>query len=100
MTKLLALTLWALAFIAILFLLATYVWVDVIPLWQFGGAALLGVIYPLGTWAIARRYPQTERLAWGLLLIMMVWLVALAVLCRLLIPPMPRLKLEDLMPPP
>jgi hypothetical protein len=100
MTKLLALTLCALTFIAILFLLATHVWAGMIPVWHFVGAALLGVIYPLGTWAIARRYPQTEGLAWGLLLIMMVWLIILAVLCQLLIPPMPRLELEDLMPPP
>ena len=100
MIKVFALTLWLLAFIAILFLLSTHVWAGMVPLWQFVGAALLGVIYPLGTWAIVRRYPQTEGLAWGLLLIMMVWLIVLAVLCRLLIPPMPRFELEDPMPPP
>jgi hypothetical protein len=70
------------------------------PLWHFVGASLLGVIYPLGTWAVARRYPQTDRFAWGLLFIMMVWLIVLAGLCQLLIPPMPRLELEDLTPPP
>ena len=100
MTKLLALALWATAFIAILFLLATHVWAGMVPLWHFIGAALLGVICPLGTWAVARRYPQTEGLAWGLFFIMMVWLIMLAGLCRLLIPPMPRLELEDLIPPP
>ncbi len=100
MIKVFALTLWALTFIAVLFLLATHVWAGMIPLWQFVGATLLGVIYPLGTWTIAKRYPETDRFAWGLLFIMMVWLIVLAVLCRLLIPPMPRLQLEDLMPPP
>jgi hypothetical protein len=28
------------------------------------GATLLGVIGPLGTWDIAKRYPETDWLAW------------------------------------
>jgi len=83
--------LWLLALTVALFVLA-------IEVWQ--GAPILGMIGPLGTWAIARRYPQTEGFAWGLLFVMMVWLIVLVVLCRLLILPMPRLELEDLMPPP
>ena len=30
-------------------------------MWRFVGAVLLGVI---GTWAIAKRYPETDWLAW------------------------------------
>jgi hypothetical protein len=49
MTKLLALTLWALAFTAALFVLAPAVWRDVpLSLLYFSGVALLGVIGPLG----------------------------------------------------
>jgi hypothetical protein len=32
--------------------------------WQFMGATLLGVIYPLGTWAIVKCYPETDWFAW------------------------------------
>lgn len=99
MLNLLALSLWLLTFTAALFVLATEVWQGA-PLWYFVDAVLLGVSEPLGTWAIARRYPKTDQFTWGLLFIMLVWLIVLAGLCRLLIPPMPRLELEDLMPPP
>jgi hypothetical protein len=64
MTRLFALTLWTLAFIAALFTLATDVWAGMVPIWQFVGATLLGVIYPLGTWAIVKHYPETDWFAW------------------------------------
>ena len=89
MTKLFALTLWFLAFTVVLFELITDVWRGVIPPWQFVGVVALGVVGPLGMWAIARLYPKTDRFVWWLLLII-AWLVALAALCRLLIPPLPR----------
>jgi hypothetical protein len=52
---------------------------------HFGGAVALGVIGPLGTWAISKRYPKTDWLAWLLLWITtgiiatfaLLWLVAL-----------------------
>jgi hypothetical protein len=88
MAKLFALTLWFLAFTVVLFELITDVWRGVIPPWQFVGVIALGVVGPLGMWAIARRSPKTGRFVWWLLLII-AWLVALAALCRLLIPPMP-----------
>jgi len=31
---------------------------------HFVGAVALGLIGPLGTWAIAKRYPETDRAAW------------------------------------
>lgn len=79
--KLLVLTLWLLSFIVALFVLATEVWQGG-PLWHFVGAVLLGV---LGTWAISKRYPETDWLAWALLGITagiiaaraLLWLVAL-----------------------
>jgi hypothetical protein len=48
-----------------LFTLAVAVWQGVpLSLLYFVGASLLGVIYPLGTWAIAKRYPEANWLAW------------------------------------
>lgn len=63
MTKLLVLTLWPLAFTLALLVLATNVWQGG-PLWPFVGAVALGVMGPLGTWAIAKRYPNSSRAAW------------------------------------
>jgi hypothetical protein len=83
--KLLALTLWLLAFTLVLFVLATDVWQGA-PILHFVGAVILGMIGPTGTWAIARGYPETDRFAWWSLLIM-AWFIALLVLCRLLILP-------------
>jgi hypothetical protein len=34
---------------------------------HFVGAVALGLVGPLGTWAIAKRYPETDWLAWVLL---------------------------------
>ena len=68
MIKLLALTLWCPTFTGALFVLATEVWQDVpFGMWRLVGAALLGVIGPLGTWGIARHYPETDWLAWRLI---------------------------------
>ena len=51
-----------------LFTLAVAVWQGApLSLLYFVGATPLGVIYPLGTWAIAKRYPKTDWLAWLLL---------------------------------
>ena len=63
MTKLLALTLWATAFTLALFVLAVDIWQGA-PLWYFVGAVGLGLVGPLGTWAIVKRYPQTDCAAW------------------------------------
>jgi hypothetical protein len=84
-SKLLALSFWLLAYTAFLFTLATDIWAGIIPLWQFVGAIALGVIGPSGTWAIAKRYPETSWLAWLLLWMMagvvatiaLLWFVAL-----------------------
>jgi hypothetical protein len=66
MTKLLALTLWLLSATFALFVLAIETWEGAPPRY-FVGAALLGVIGPLGTWAISRRFPETGRVAWALM---------------------------------
>jgi hypothetical protein len=63
MTKLLALTLWLLAFTAALFVLAINIWQGA-PVLHFVGAVALGMIGPLATWAISKRYPETDRAAW------------------------------------
>jgi hypothetical protein len=34
---------------------------------HFVGAVALGLVGPLGTWAIAKRYPETDRAAWACL---------------------------------
>jgi len=60
--KLLALSLWLLALTAALFILAVEVWQGT-PLWYFVDAVLLGVLEPLGTWIIVKRYPETDWLA-------------------------------------
>ena len=57
---------WVTAFIAVLLVLATGVWQGA-PVLHFVGAVTLGVIGPLGTRAIVKRYPETDRLAWVLL---------------------------------
>jgi hypothetical protein len=31
---------------------------------HFVGAVALGMLGPLGTWAIAKTYPETDRVAW------------------------------------
>jgi hypothetical protein len=86
MLKLFALTLWLLAFIAALFVLAPAVWQGAFySVLYFVGATLLGVAGPLGTWAISERYPKTDWLAWLLLWITagiiatfaLLWLVVL-----------------------
>jgi MFS superfamily sulfate permease-like transporter len=61
-----------------LFALTTDTWQGA-PMLYFVGAVALGVMYPLGIWAIAKRYPETERFAWWSLLAMAL-LAALAVL--------------------
>jgi hypothetical protein len=81
MPKLLALSLWLLTFTAALFVLATDVWQGA-PLWYFAGAVLLGVLEPLGTWIIVKRYPETDWLAW-LCMSLMGSSVGLAALWRL-----------------
>ena len=63
MIKLLILNLWLWVFTAALFILANDVWQGA-PVWYFVGATLLGMIGPLGTWAIVKRYPNTDRAAW------------------------------------
>jgi hypothetical protein len=68
MTKLLALTLWLLSVTFALFVLAIETW-EGAPSWYLMGAALLGVIGPLGTWAISRQFPETGRVAWMLMAI-------------------------------
>lgn len=60
--KLSTLSLWLLALTTTLFVLATDVWQGD-PLWRFVGATLLGVIGPLGTWSIVKRYPETDWFA-------------------------------------
>lgn len=68
MIKLLALTFWCPTFTASLFVLATEVWQGVpFGVGRLVGATLLGVIGPLGTWGIARQYPETDWLAWRLM---------------------------------
>ena len=64
MIRLLALSVWPLAFTAALFVLATDVWAGARPPWQFAVATLLGVTYPLGMWAIVKHYPETDWFAW------------------------------------
>ena len=88
MTRLFALTLWTLAFIAALFTLTTDVWQGVpYSVLYFVGAIVLGVMYPLGTWATAKHYPETDPFAWWSFLIM-AWLAVLAALSKLVyIPP-------------
>ena len=53
---------------------------------HFVGAVALGLVGPLGTWAIVKRYPETDRAAWMFLGITggiiaaprtLLWLVAL-----------------------
>ena len=66
MLKPLVLSLWLLTFIAALFVLATEVWQGA-PVLHFVGAVALGMTGPLGTWAISKRYPETDWLAWLLL---------------------------------
>jgi hypothetical protein len=61
--KTFAFFLWLLSFTATLFILATDVWQGD-PLWPFVDAVALGAINPLGTWAIAKTYPQNDRAAW------------------------------------
>jgi hypothetical protein len=69
MINLFALTLWYPAFAASLFVLASEVWQDVpFGVGRLVGATLLGMIGPLGTWDIARHYPETDWLAWRLMI--------------------------------
>lgn len=63
MLKLFVLTLRPIALTAALFILANDVWQGA-PVLHFVGAAALGVIGPLGKWAIVKRYPNTDRAAW------------------------------------
>ena len=52
---------------------------------HFVGAVALGLVGPLGTWAIVKRYPETDRAAWVCLGVTggiiatfaLIWLVAL-----------------------
>lgn len=81
MLRLLALTLWLLSFIAALFVLVTDVWQGA-PVLHFVGAVALGMIGPLGTWAITKRYPETDWFAW-LLLGITAGIVAILALLRL-----------------
>jgi hypothetical protein len=68
MIKLLALTLQNPTFTAALFVLATNLWQGA-PMLHFVGAVVLGVIYPLGTWATVKHHPETDWLAWRLMAI-------------------------------
>jgi disulfide bond formation protein DsbB len=68
MLKLFVLTLWSLTLITALFVLVTNVWQGrPHSVLYFVGAALAGVIGPLGTWAITERDPETDWSAWMLL---------------------------------
>ena len=62
MLKTFAFFLWLLSVTATLFILATDVWHGA-PVLHFVGTVVLGMIGPLGTWAIAKRYPNTDRAA-------------------------------------
>ena len=85
MIKLLALTLWCPTFIVSLFVLATEFWQGVpFGVWRLVGATLLGMIGPLGTWDIAQHYPETDWLAWRLM-ITTGGIVALMALLRLMV---------------
>ena len=57
-------TLLFIAFTLALFVLAIEVWQGAASLWYFSGSVVLGVLGPLGTWAIVKRYPNTDRAAW------------------------------------
>ena len=63
MFKLFALVLWTLALVALLFNLAVS-FLPVAPVLHFVGAVALGVMYPSLSWAIVKRYPESDRAAW------------------------------------